>query len=91
MKKTRIFNGKEYVLQGIMSKKNADEHQEDYKLAGSNARIIKTVLDGHVRYAVYKGTVKRKEPKCPKCGSRDTEDSWGSEGYRQCNKCGKEF
>jgi ribosomal protein L37AE/L43A len=28
---------------------------------------------------------------CPNCHSKDTEPSWGAEGYIQCNSCGAEF
>ena len=37
------------------------------------------------------GVKKTKRIDCPECKSLNTESSWGSSGYMQCNKCGHEW
>jgi hypothetical protein len=92
MKETRIFNGKKYILDGIYSKSEADSQALDLKVKRFGVRIIKSNIGRlPTRYAVYRSMVLKKPYKCPKCGSRNTEPSWGSHGYLQCNKCGVEF
>jgi len=92
MKNVRNFNGKKFTLDGIYSKSEADSKVLDLKVNRFRVRVIKTTLGKQpTRYAVYSSVYMKKPLKCPKCGSRNTEPSWGSHGYSQCNKCGAEF
>jgi hypothetical protein len=91
MDKTKMFNGKKYTLYGIMSSSQAVSEEADLRANRHNVRKVKTTVDGHVRYAIYTSVALRQPVKCPECGSRSTEPSYGSRGYMQCNKCGAEF
>jgi len=92
MKNVRIFGGKRYSLDGIYSKSEADIRATDLKISRFNVRVIKTKVGNlPARYGVYHSLSRKQPRKCPKCGSRNTEPSWGAYGYSQCNKCGKEF
>jgi transcription elongation factor Elf1 len=38
-----------------------------------------------------KFTIRQKIINCPHCGSKKIEDSYGTAGYKQCNRCGREW
>lgn len=35
--------------------------------------------------------LRQKIDRCPYCGNKKIEGSWGTAGYMQCNHCGKEW